>query len=116
MTGLRERPTEAEIDAWVSDVRGPVLARAVPRQRRRLRRSLIAGAVAGAVAAGGIAYAAVELIEPGRPQDAVDPDFMRARDRVRGIRPGPGGSVQYRAYEADGTTFVGWVDSSFITS
>lgn len=66
MTGRRERPTDAEIGAWVADVRGPVLSHAVPRRRWwRLSRPLVVGSVVGAVAAGGIAYAAVERTRAG---------------------------------------------------
>ena len=71
MTGARERPTHAEIDAWVAGARGPVLRHAVPRRWWRVRRSLVAGAVVGVVAAGGIAYAAVERTRTVEPPKTV---------------------------------------------
>jgi hypothetical protein len=76
MTGLRERPTDGEIEAWVAHARGPVLAHAVSRRWWRVRRSLVAGAVVGAVAAGGIAYAAVERTRTPEPPKTVRGDSV----------------------------------------
>jgi hypothetical protein len=85
MTGLRERPTDGEIGAWVADARGPVLAHAVPRRWWRVRRSLVAGAVVGVVAAGGIAYAAVERTRTPEPPATVTGDSV-----IEIGRPAPG--------------------------
>jgi hypothetical protein len=83
----RERPSEAEIAAWVADARRPALAHAVPRRWWRVRRSLVVGAVVGAVGAGGLAYAAVER---ARTSEAPEPPRTVKGDSVVQIgRPGP---------------------------
>lgn len=84
MTELRERPSDAEIDAWVANVRGPVLAHAVPRRWWKVKRSLVVGSVVGAVAAGGLAYAAVERTRTAEPPTTVKGDSV-----VEIGRPGP---------------------------
>lgn len=66
MTDLRERPSEAQVDAWVAAARPVVLENAARRHWwRRLSRPTVVLSVVGAVAAGGIAYSAVERTRTG---------------------------------------------------
>lgn len=85
MTGLRERPSDAELDAWVAQARGPVLAHAVPRRWWKVKRSLVAGSLVGVVAAGGLAYAAVERTRTAEPPTTVKGDSV-----IEIGRPAPG--------------------------
>lgn len=102
MTGLRERPSDVEIDAWVANVRGPVLAHAVPRRWWKVKRTLVVGSVVGAVAAGGLAYAAVERTRTAEPPITVTGDSV-----VEIGKPAPGDkwlnvSVSYRCKPGEG--------------
>ena len=103
MTSMRERPSEAGIDAWVAAVRPHVMAHVgVRRWWRRLARPSVALGVAGMVAAGGIAYAAVEQTRTGGPL----PEIRSGSSVVEIGEPGPGDrflniSVTYRCKKGE---------------
>lgn len=98
MTSMRERPSDAEVDAWVAQARPHVMAHARSRRWwRRLSRPTVALGVVGLVAAGGIAYAAVEQTRAGQAL----PEIRRGSSVVEIGHPGPGDkwlnlSVTYR--------------------
>ncbi len=76
MTGFRERPSDAEVAAWVSSVRGPVLAHTAARRWWKVKRSLVVGSVVGAVAVGGLAYATSEHTRTPEPPATVQGDSV----------------------------------------
>lgn len=86
MTRFRERPSDTEIQNWVTEARASVLAHATQRRWwRRLSRPTVAASAMGAVLVGGIAYAAVE-----RTRTPESPELHSGNAVFEIGAPGPG--------------------------
>ena len=98
MTTSRQRPSDAEVEAWVAQVRPHVTAHAASRRWwRRLSRPTVALGVVAMVAAGGIAYATVSDVT----RTAEAPETIRGDSAIEIGLPAPGDrwltiSVTYR--------------------